>query len=598
MIKKLLFLLFLISSSTYGQTQRTIENPPVDLEQCDDDSDGFGTFDLTQNNAVVIGSQDPSDVVVSYFETQANADSNISAIDTSFLYNNITANIQTLYVRVDELTSGMFEVDSFDIIVLNSPSISAPSNPLELCDDNTDEIAIFDLTSLESSITNGDPLLTVSYYVSQNDLDNDLAIPNPSSYSNVINPQTIQILVTNSEGCTAQTSVILSVQPLPVPANIPAVEACDDDSDGFSEFDLASVAVDIANGEPNVTVSFHETQADADSNQAALATIYTNTSASNQTLYARVTNDISSCYVVITVDLIVNTTIAASPTDLSECDDNGDSMEIFDLTQNDSVVTGSQNSANMTITYFVTLVDAEANANAIASPSSFTNTTNPQTLFIRAENSVTGCSSVASFDIEVDDCSMDADGDGIPDADEDLNGNGNLDDDDTDGDMIPNYQDDDDDGDLVPTQDEIEGIGAGRNAFIDTDTDTIENYLDNDDDGDTILTKDEDYNGNGDPLDDDTNSNNIPDFLEEDVALDVAENVFSVSVYPNPTTGIIVVETLSAFAKAQLYTMTGQLVFSESFRETQRYQKDISNLPSGIYFLHIDNRVTIQISKR
>lgn len=596
MIKKLHFLLFLISSFAYAQTQRAIENPPVDLAVCDVDNDGFATFDLTQNNAVVIGTQNPAEVSVLYYEAQTDAQNGTAPIATPTFYNNVTANIQTMYVRVDELASGMFDIASFNIEVFMTP-VAATPNDIELCDDNSDEIMIFDLTSQDTIITMGDPLLSVSYYVTQNDLDNDLPIPNPSAYSNVTNPQTIYALVSSTANCSSQTTFDLNVLATPTAISPSPLETCDMDSDGFTDFTLADKTDEILNGDTTSTVAYFSTENDATTGDLSLAldpNSYTNVMPFNDNVWARVENT-TGCFVVVVVELVVNVTVAASPLNLSECDDNGDTFEVFDLTQNDSVVTGSQDPADMTITYHESQADLNAGI-PIASPMTYTNTANPQTIYMNVENATTGCIVETSFVIEVDDCTMDADSDGVPDDDEDLNDNGNLDDDDTDNDMIPNYLDDDDDGDLVPTQDEIEGIGAGR-AFIDTDMDTIENYLDDDDDGDGILTKNEDYNGNGDPIDDDTNNNNIPDFLDEDAALSVAEEVFSANIYPNPTMGIIVVEARSAFAKAQLYSITGQLVFSETFNETLRYQKDISQLPSGIYFLQIDNQVALQISK-
>ncbi len=56
------------------------------------------------------------------------------------------------------------------------------------------------------------------------------------------------------------------------------------------------------------------------------------------------------------------------------------------------------------------------------------------------------------------------------------------------------------------------------NNFLndDTDEDLIPNYLDVDDDNDGILTRDEDANGDGNPLNDDTDNDGIPDYLDTD----------------------------------------------------------------------------------
>ena len=189
----------------------------------------------------------------------------------------------------------------------------------------------------------------------------------------------------------------------------------------------------------------------------------------------------------------------------------------------------------------------------------------------------------------------DSDGDGIPDIDEDLNENGNVDDDDTDGDTIPNYLDVDDDGDSVDTSIEIAGIGAGAapQDFIDTDGDLIENYLDDDDDGDTIPTINEDYNNNGSPLDDDLNNNDLPDFLDPDVALSIAEDVFvDLQLYPNPTQDIVHISSSSFTQKTTiiLYTIEGRRVANYTIDiTTQDITIDLSEMASGIYFAHIQS---------
>ncbi len=71
----------------------------------------------------------------------------------------------------------------------------------------------------------------------------------------------------------------------------------------------------------------------------------------------------------------------------------------------------------------------------------------------------------------------------------------------------------DDDKDGVLTADEdLNGDGDPTND--DTDGDGIPNYLDTDDDGDGIDTIDEDANGDGNPANDDADGDGIPDYLD------------------------------------------------------------------------------------
>jgi len=81
---------------------------------------------------------------------------------------------------------------------------------------------------------------------------------------------------------------------------------------------------------------------------------------------------------------------------------------------------------------------------------------------------------------------------------------------DTDRDGTPDYHDTDDDNDGVPTLFELDASGNP----LDSDMDGIIDSLDSDDDGDGLLTTDEDLNSNGNPRDDDTDNDGIPNYLE------------------------------------------------------------------------------------
>lgn len=63
------------------------------------------------------------------------------------------------------------------------------------------------------------------------------------------------------------------------------------------------------------------------------------------------------------------------------CDDNNDGFEVFDLT---TAYANCAPSADM-VSYYVTLNDAETASNPITNPQAFTNTTAPQTIYVRVE---------------------------------------------------------------------------------------------------------------------------------------------------------------------------------------------------------------------
>ena len=73
----------------------------------------------------------------------------------------------------------------------------------------------------------------------------------------------------------------------------------------------------------------------------------------------------------------------------------------------------------------------------------------------------------------------------------------------------------DHDGDGVPSH--IEDLNADFDVFDDdTDEDNLANYIDVDDDGDGVLTINEDLNNDGDPTNDDSDNDGIPNYLDAD----------------------------------------------------------------------------------
>jgi len=279
------------------------------------------------------------------------------------------------------------------------------------------------------------------------------------------------------------------------------------------------------------------------------------------------------------------------------CDVNLDNVEVFDL----NIVYAHFGSANSYAT-FESLEDAQADTNEIAT-TNYTNTSNSQTIFVR-ELTPNGDVNIKRVLLAVIDCNADYDLDTVATADEDLNGNGNYGDDDTDGDQIPDFIDEDDDGDFVLTNVEAVVTTMNRGSqntanYLDTDGDQIPNYLDNDDDGDGVLTLDEDYDGDYNPANDDTNNDGEPDYLQQTVALGVADNQISgFKVYPNPVKDILNIEfsEILSNVNVKIYTMQGQEVYSKQHIESG-LSIDVSNFASGIYLINTSNNKKTSIRK-
>ena len=500
--------------------------------------------------------------------------------------------------------------DDADVIFNPLPVIATPS-PMELCDTEFpyDEIEFFDLTQSADEITLGNINLIVSWHETQSNAQANIPIDPPTAYQNLANPQTIYVRVEdNSTACIDFTLLTLIVRPGPSPTTPTPLEVCDDDNDGFALFDLHLKDAEIISGEPNVTVSYHESLADAANDINELISPYINSNPFFQTVFARVEDQNFGCFTVVELSLIVNDSpiIMQNITPIFIDEGDGDEMAIFDLTvREDEILSDQDPGSSFTFNYFEDLLDAQTNTNPIANPTAYANTSNPQTIYVTVEDLDTSCYGITAFIIITDGPGIiDGDGDGVPDIVEDVNGNGNLNDDDTDDDSIPNYQDTDDDGDTVDTIDEITGIGAGvlpgAYIYIDTDGNFTENYLDDDDDGDGTFTEDEDYNGNGTPLDDDVNMNGIPDFLDPEV-LGVGDNAFTdLQMYPNPSDTVVTIQSsvFSSEVTLEVYNHNGLRIISENLiPNNQSVRLNVSTLNTGMYFVRIVSEGNSAIKK-
>ena len=378
---------------------------PTPLEVCDDDTDEFAQFDLTSKEAEFLNGVSPAEVNISYYETQTDAENETNEIAVPADYTNLS-NSQVVWIRVAYNATGCEKITSLELIVNPLPVLVVP-NPLLLCDDNApgNEQEAFTLEDRESQILNGQTGLDVSYHLTQLDAEaNDYALVSP--YENISNPQTVFVRVSNpATGCYDFTTLNLEVLPIPMPNTPDNLEACDDNGSGNGQemFDLTTNEAFILHGELGVTPTYHEILTDAEQgiNAIAYPTNYTNTDTSLQTLYVRVTNDITGCYAIVDFDVIVNPLPEAIPVPtLIACELNTDEIYEFDLEVQSDLIRGTQSASTYLVTYYETSTDAIAGINSLASP--YLNTSNPQTLYVNVTNTLTGCqNTTVAFNLEV-----------------------------------------------------------------------------------------------------------------------------------------------------------------------------------------------------
>lgn len=91
--------------------------------------------------------------------------------------------------------------------------------------------------------------------------------------------------------------------------------------------------------------------------------------------------------------------VAGTPNNLIQCSDNGTAQ--FDLSQNDAASLGTLNPANYAVSYYATSDDAANPTPTNVLPTLYSNTSNPQTIYVRVENTASGCYVVTSFQLIV-----------------------------------------------------------------------------------------------------------------------------------------------------------------------------------------------------
>lgn len=193
------------------------------------------------------------------------------------------------------------------------------------------------------------------------------------------------------------------------PASITPIEVCDNNSiesgnDGFVEFNLRDRLPEILNGQSptDYTVKFFTDNAYTKLIPAANETAFTNTVQGGQTIYVRVTNTLNTtCYTDMYFKVIDHSIYNINATyTYYGCDEDGvlDGYTDFNLGEVNNLITTD---TNLTITYYLTQIDAEQGNNPIQVQSSFNNKDSTDNLvYARIENT-SGCYGISTINLNI-----------------------------------------------------------------------------------------------------------------------------------------------------------------------------------------------------
>ena len=389
MIQKLLFVLLLFCFTTLSVAQ--VANPPAPYHLCDisNPGDGMEVFDLeTVITPQVLGTQPAIDFTVTYFLTQSDANQNQGSIVNTSNYIN-TGNPQTLFIRVEENSSGNFNTTTVTLIVDPLPQVVPPTD-LEACSIQPG-VAVFNLNSKIGEITNNNSDYYVTFYETEVNAINQVGALVGESYTNIIAYQfTLWISVEDTiTGCSTITSMLCKVLDSPefyldntytICNNTPVI---DTELSATGNFTFEWYFNGISTGD--TTPSIIPTQVGE---------------------YSVIVSDVVNGCSTTRTTQVIDGLILSVPNPLYQCDDldnnyyaNNDGETTFDLTVKDVEITGGN--SNLIVSYYETQTAAEAGSPTVIDATAYTNTSNPQTIFVRVEDFNTGCYGTTFFSLFV-----------------------------------------------------------------------------------------------------------------------------------------------------------------------------------------------------
>ncbi len=373
-----------------------VANPAADFEVCSPDP-AYG-FDLSTKDVEVLGAQSATDFTVAYYPSLADAQGGTNALPTMYVN---TDPIETVFARVSNNgNTACYDIISFDLTVKQAPVLH-PVTDWTVCDTDTDGLFAFDLSTRDGEVLNGqDPAdFTVSYHTTQADADNAINPIGPN-YTNTATPETLYFRIANSTypECYETGSFSIEVIDQVVAHRPQDLDYCD----GEAVFDLTAAQAEIIGSQnpAGLVLSYHESQADADTGSDPLNAADYLSAAYQNTIYVRVANvSDANCYDTTSFQLnIFDTPIPPDISDWQVCDDDNDGRHTFELTEKaNEILDGTTGTS---VSFYLSQDDADNAINALGG--GYRNTANPQTVYFRMENTNhPDCYGTGSFQLQV-----------------------------------------------------------------------------------------------------------------------------------------------------------------------------------------------------
>ena len=435
------------AGSTFTSFELIVDATPVivtlpsDINRCDEDGDGEETFNLiTDQTPQILNGLDSSlnknEFEVLYFDDrdEALANNTLAVIANPYSVNTSPTPTEIWANIINKNNDECYTTVQFKLKVTDTPTLTQPLD-YRLCDDtasgsDTDGKSSFLLKTKDAEIlpgvNNPNPgEYTISYHTDPIDAQTSSttnAIDKDTDYQ-VTTSQTVYVRIENNNDPTrcytvfdnsagsTFTSFELIVEPLPVITDTVELKQCDDDTDGYTFFNLYEAASDISTNYLNETFVFFPSPTDAENESNAYsedeARRFENRNVTTDRVWARAISEISElgCYRIAEVKLIVSTTGLPSSFQrtFNECDDfldeegndsadndDGDGITTFNfISVTDEVKALFPTGQQLTITYWRNQADAlEEDDEKKIDPANYRNIGYPNTqqIYIRVDS--------------------------------------------------------------------------------------------------------------------------------------------------------------------------------------------------------------------
>ncbi|WP_405569827.1 T9SS type B sorting domain-containing protein [Winogradskyella sp. Asnod2-B02-A] len=275
---------------------------------------------------------------------------------------NVTAIVTT---NIGDTLTVEKKIEIFDL------SISANQiDDLHSCEDsfNSGFSTNFNTSNIENDLIGSQAGLNIDYYDSNG---NQLPSPLPNPMTNSISYQeTIlaRVYHTSNIDCYNDIYFDLIVDTIPLLNEIGNIYACDDNNDGFTNFDTSVVESSVIDDSTGLTIEYYD--GSGNTLPSPLPNSLINSQQNIETITVRAIDNTTSCYSETSFDLIARPIPTAYNLDpLIGCDDNNDGVsEFFDTSSVEVTVLNGQ--TGMSVTYF----DEDGNELPSQLPDPYTNT--------------------------------------------------------------------------------------------------------------------------------------------------------------------------------------------------------------------------------